>query len=141
MKEKRKVLFKLNNSPLTLILTHEDANALKKLAETVMYEVNSMEKEEVLSDIDTYLTSENLDGRVLWFYKDDENELEAIGIDEIIELKNYTKKKHTCVSLNCPFVNHCKDYNFLIDRGDACEIHTWFLEKVQKYLSEKERKQ
>ena len=21
----------------------------------------------------------------------------------------------TCVSMNCPFLNHCKDYNFLVD--------------------------
>lgn len=27
----------------------------------------------------------------------------------------------TCVSMNCPFIDYCKDYNFLVDRGEKCE--------------------
>lgn len=26
----------------------------------------------------------------------------------------------TCVSMNCPFISFCKDYNFLVDRSEGC---------------------
>lgn len=27
----------------------------------------------------------------------------------------------TCVSMNCPFIPYCKDYNFLVDRNPKCQ--------------------
>ena len=28
---------------------------------------------------------------------------------------------NTCVSMKCPFIGYCKDYNFLVDRGEKCD--------------------
>lgn len=141
MKGKRKVLFKLNETPLVLLVTDETTEELQNLMKTIMYEIKTMDdKEEILTDIDTGLTSFGLNGRVIWFYKDEESELDAIGMDEVLNLNDFKRKENTCVSLNCPFVNHCKDYNFLVDRGDNCEIQTWFLEKAKCLMKEQEDK-
>lgn len=46
----------------------------------------------------------------------------------------------TCVSLDCPFVPHCKDYNFLVDRGERCEIQEDILYRA-KILEKKKNKE
>lgn len=42
-------------------------------------------------------------------------------------------KRHTCVSLNCPFIDVCKEYNFLIDRGSICEHAEHYLRLAKVY--------
>lgn len=46
-------------------------------------------------------------------------------------------KTNTCVSLNCPFMNLCKHYNFLIDRGEKCIIQEEIVQKAIKLEKEK----
>lgn len=41
----------------------------------------------------------------------------------------------TCVSLNCPFYNYCRHYNFLVERGEKCEIMEDIIRKALKYNS------
>lgn len=38
----------------------------------------------------------------------------------------------TCVSINCPFSKHCKDYNFLVDRESGCKTQKKFIEAATK---------
>lgn len=139
MNKKRKVLFKIQDAPIVLFLTDEKTEELQNAAKIIMYEMKTLKMEEFMEAIDSYWTSNDFKGRVLWFYKDDELELKAIGTDEIVDLGDY-KRKHTCVSLNCPFIDHCKEYNFLVDRGKVCEIQTWFLKKAKQLIKEQEDK-
>lgn len=139
MNRKRKVLFKFQDTPIVLFLTDETTEELQNAAKIFMYEMETLNMEEFMEAIDSYWTSNDFKGRVLWFYKNDEIELKAIGIDEIVDLGDY-KRKYTCVSLNCPFINHCKEYNFLVDRGKVCEIQTWFLKKAKQLMKEQEDK-
>lgn len=46
--------------------------------------------------------------------------------------------KNTCVSMSCPFIMVCKEYNFLVDRGDTCETQEDILRQAKKL--EKQRK-
>ena len=46
----------------------------------------------------------------------------------------------TCASLDCPFIPHCKDYNFLVDRGKRCEIQEDILYRA-KILEKKKNKE
>lgn len=43
----------------------------------------------------------------------------------------------TCVSLKCPFIKHCKDYNFLIERGTECSIQKEIIEKSKQIIKER----
>lgn len=43
---------------------------------------------------------------------------------------------NTCVSLNCPFMDECKHYNFLIDRGNKCE-HAIKIIQASEYYRER----
>lgn len=42
--------------------------------------------------------------------------------------------KNTCVSMNCPFISVCKDYNFLVDRPFGCGIYRRILNLAQEEL-------
>ena len=46
--------------------------------------------------------------------------------------------KNTCVSMSCPFIMVCKEYNFLVDRGEKCETQEHILRQAKKL--EKQRK-
>ena len=46
--------------------------------------------------------------------------------------------KNTCVSMSCPFILVCKEYNFLVDRGEKCETQEDILRQAKKL--EKRRK-
>lgn len=48
------------------------------------------------------------------------------------------KVKNTCVSMSCPFILVCKEYNFLVDRGEKCEIQENILRQAKKL--EKQRR-
>ncbi len=43
----------------------------------------------------------------------------------------------TCVSMNCPFLKHCKDYNFLVDRERGCKTQTAIMEAAGKMTETK----
>lgn len=38
----------------------------------------------------------------------------------------------TCVSMNCPFLNHCKDYNFLVDHEGGCKTQDAIRKAAEK---------
>lgn len=40
--------------------------------------------------------------------------------------------KNTCCSLRCPFIPYCKEYNFLIDRGEKCKIQEEIIKAAKK---------
>lgn len=44
----------------------------------------------------------------------------------------------TCVSLNCPFIRYCKEYNFTVDRGERCEHMEQIVRKATGF--DKQRK-
>ena len=37
----------------------------------------------------------------------------------------------TCVQMNCPFICHCRHYNFSIDRGAVCTNQVDILQKAK----------
>lgn len=45
---------------------------------------------------------------------------------------------NTCVSMGCPFILVCKEYNFLVDRGEKCETQEAILRQAKKL--EKQRR-
>ena len=45
---------------------------------------------------------------------------------------------NTCCSLNCPFIDVCKEYNFLIERNNPCEHAEHILSAAERYKN-KER--
>lgn len=46
---------------------------------------------------------------------------------------------NTCVSMGCPFILVCKEYNFLVDRGDKCDTQENIL-RLAKKLEKQRRK-
>lgn len=42
---------------------------------------------------------------------------------------------HTCVSLRCPYMNTCKEYNFLIDRNKHCDHAINLTAAAQLYMA------
>ena len=44
----------------------------------------------------------------------------------------------TCCSMGCPFVNQCKDYNFLVDRTGGCETQQKLIDTALKLVISKE---
>lgn len=49
---------------------------------------------------------------------------------------------NTCVSMGCPFILVCKEYNFLVDRGEKCETQENILrlaKKLEKHRRKVER--
>lgn len=46
----------------------------------------------------------------------------------------------TCVSMNCPFMGICKEYNFLVDRSNGCKTQQFILKKSSEMLKRKEGK-
>lgn len=45
----------------------------------------------------------------------------------------------TCVSIECPFMWYCKDYNFLVDREGGCKTQDQILQQAEKL--KKQRKE
>lgn len=45
---------------------------------------------------------------------------------------------NTCVSMSCPFIMVCKEYNFLVDRGEKCDTQENILRQANKL--EKQRR-
>jgi hypothetical protein len=43
---------------------------------------------------------------------------------------------NTCVSINCPFIRYCNEYNFLVDRGEKCNIQDEIIKSAEKYKKE-----
>ena len=43
---------------------------------------------------------------------------------------------NTCVSMNCPFIFCCKEYNFFIDRGDKCNIQERIIKEAKDSIKE-----
>lgn len=41
----------------------------------------------------------------------------------------------TCISLNCPYIDICKYYNFNIDRGQKCETRDRITELAKKEIN------
>ena len=39
---------------------------------------------------------------------------------------------NTCVSIDCPFIWYCNQYNFEVDRGDRCEHMENILTKAKR---------
>lgn len=48
-----------------------------------------------------------------------------------------TKMKVTCVSMDCPFMGICREYNFLVDRSNGCKTQKFILEKASEMLERK----
>lgn len=44
----------------------------------------------------------------------------------------------TCVSMNCPFLDHCKDYNFLVDRDGGCKTQKAIIDAAARMAVEVE---
>ena len=47
---------------------------------------------------------------------------------------------NTCVSMNCPFINYCKEYNFLVDRGEQCKTQNKILRLASDYIKKRKIK-
>lgn len=47
--------------------------------------------------------------------------------------------KNTCVSLSCPFIPFCNQYNYLVDRGDECEVQQQILERGERFMKDRKR--
>jgi hypothetical protein len=43
---------------------------------------------------------------------------------------------NTCVSMNCPFIFCCKEYNFLVDRGSGCNIQNKIVRASENFKKE-----
>lgn len=40
---------------------------------------------------------------------------------------------NTCITLDCPFIWYCKEYNYLVDRGDSCEHMEQIIKKAKRF--------
>lgn len=40
----------------------------------------------------------------------------------------------TCVSLDCPFIPYCKDYNFKVDRTGGCKTQEKIVEQAKRLM-------
>lgn len=47
--------------------------------------------------------------------------------------------KKTCVSINCPFIRYCKDYNFLVERNGGCKTQEAILYGAEKLRKERKK--
>lgn len=43
----------------------------------------------------------------------------------------------TCITLNCPFISCCTEYNFLVDRGGKCRVQEEILSRAKVYEGRK----
>lgn len=39
----------------------------------------------------------------------------------------------TCVTLDCPFICFCSEYNYLVDRGEECEHMEQIIKKAKRF--------
>lgn len=47
---------------------------------------------------------------------------------------------NTCVTLNCPFILYCREYNYLVDRGESCEHMEQIIKKAKRFDSQRREK-
>ena len=40
---------------------------------------------------------------------------------------------NTCVTLDCPFICFCREYNYLVDRGEECERMEQIIKKAKRF--------
>lgn len=45
----------------------------------------------------------------------------------------------TCVSMECPFIHYCKEYNFLVDREGGCSAQKAILQGARKIERERRK--
>lgn len=45
--------------------------------------------------------------------------------------------ENTCVTLDCPFIWYCKEYNFLVDRGQHCEHQDQILLQAKRLMKQR----
>lgn len=43
----------------------------------------------------------------------------------------------TCVSMECPFLMYCKDYNFLVDREAGCKTQDALMRGAERLKKQK----
>lgn len=46
----------------------------------------------------------------------------------------------TCVNLDCPFICYCKEYNYLVDRGEGCEHMEQIIKKAKRFDSQRKKR-
>lgn len=46
----------------------------------------------------------------------------------------------TCVTLDCPFICYCKEYNYLVDRGEGCEHMEQIIKKAKLFGSQRKKR-
>ena len=39
----------------------------------------------------------------------------------------------TCITLDCPFICYCKEFNYLVDRGERCEHMEQIIKKAKRF--------
>lgn len=39
---------------------------------------------------------------------------------------------NTCCSMACPFIPYCKEYNFLVDRGEYCDTQRKIIDAAKQ---------
>jgi len=49
---------------------------------------------------------------------------------------------NTCITLDCPFICYCKEFNYLVDRGERCEHMEQIIKKAKRFanLTKKQEK-
>ena len=60
------------------------------------------------------------------------------GFDDECQLSSKEKSMNTCVTLDCPFICYCKEYNYTVDRGERCEHMEQIIRKATRF--DKQRK-
>lgn len=45
----------------------------------------------------------------------------------------------TCVTLDCPFILYCREYNYLVDRGESCEHMEQIIKKAKRFDSQRKK--
>ncbi len=46
----------------------------------------------------------------------------------------------TCVTLDCPFILYCKEYNYLVDRGESCKHMEQIIKKAKRFDNQRRKK-
>lgn len=72
-----------------------------------------------------------------------------LGIHHVIELAAFRcydeiRKERaclrTCISMNCPFIEICKDYNFLVDREKGCKTQNKIIDLAAKEVNRRKER-
>ena len=48
---------------------------------------------------------------------------------------------NTCVSMGCPFISVCKEYNYLVDQGEKCKTQENILRQAKKLEKQRSREE